>query len=184
MTTWRLGIYKSDDDRLTTVYVGADGQPVPYERKRVGEHKLLLTGTFTGMPYREARAALLKQAAEQKIEGKLGGRRPPVRAALDPASRAKRDKGVLRLTSTPTKDGWKSRGDILIAPDGTRYIRVSDHQKADMVFGSEEFGDTRYRILDERPAPVTRRERAMTKVKAIKRGQRVGKRRAKAAGAA
>lgn len=59
---WSIGVFRNDKGKLVTVYVRADGTPVPYETRRVGGRKILHFGTYSGMPYREARQQLLKDA--------------------------------------------------------------------------------------------------------------------------
>lgn len=65
---WRIGLFRNDKGKLVTVYVSPDGSPVPYEQKRVGDREILYHGEYTGMPYRDARQVLLKEAAEKGLE--------------------------------------------------------------------------------------------------------------------
>jgi hypothetical protein len=59
---WNIGLFRNDRGKLVTVYVTTEGQPVPYEERRVGGREILHFGTYTGMPYRDARQQLLADA--------------------------------------------------------------------------------------------------------------------------
>lgn len=62
--TWRIGLFRNDHGKLCTVYVRADGTPMPYEARRVGDRKILRTGKYEGVKYSEARQLLLAEAKD------------------------------------------------------------------------------------------------------------------------
>jgi len=65
---WSIGLFRNAKDRLCTVYVGGDGTPTPYEKKRVGDAKILFHTVYSGMKYSEARQQLLRDAAKAGVK--------------------------------------------------------------------------------------------------------------------
>ena len=66
-STWRIGLFKSARGKLSASYVNASGEPLPYERKRVGDKPILLHRIYRGMTYAEARQKLLAEAEQLGI---------------------------------------------------------------------------------------------------------------------
>lgn len=67
---WSIGLFRSNkhEGRLSACYVTIEGVPMPYERKRVGEQKILFHKQYTDMKYSEARAQLTKDAAKAGVK--------------------------------------------------------------------------------------------------------------------
>jgi hypothetical protein len=65
---WSIGVFRNAKGNLVTVYVSADGTPMPYEAKRVGDAKILHHAVYAGMKYSEARQELLKDAATAGVK--------------------------------------------------------------------------------------------------------------------
>jgi hypothetical protein len=66
---WSIGLFRNANGGLSTVYVTKDeGVPMPYEQVRVGKAKILFHRQYVGMPYREARVQLLKDAVKAGIK--------------------------------------------------------------------------------------------------------------------
>jgi hypothetical protein len=89
------------------------------------------------------------------------------------------DSNVQVITAGKIKDGWRGekllvRGvqeDVLIAPDGTRYLRAKDSERADLIYESPTPGLPKYRL---------RKEETSSKTKVVRREQRLIRRGEKA----
>ena len=68
---WSIGLFRNASGALVTVYVTADGVPMPYEAKRV-HGKILFHAVYSGMKYSAARQKLLKESGlkDKKVEVK------------------------------------------------------------------------------------------------------------------
>ncbi len=58
---WSIGLFRNASGKLATVYVTADGVPMPYEKDRVNG-KILFHAVYVGMKYSQARAQLVKES--------------------------------------------------------------------------------------------------------------------------
>jgi hypothetical protein len=81
---WSLGLFHNRHGRLATVYVNADAEPMPYEAGRVGDAEIVFSGVYSGMPYRDARQQLLKDAKKAGIVDQ------PVKVEAKPVKAAKK----------------------------------------------------------------------------------------------
>lgn len=85
------------------------------------------------------------------------------------------DSNVPVITKGRIKAGWRSekllvRGvqeDVLIAPDGTRYLRAKDSERADLIYESPTPGIPKYRL---------RKEETSSKTRAVRREKRLVRR--------
>lgn len=57
---WSIGVFRNMRGKLVTLYVTADGVPMPYEKKRLNGNKILFHQVITGVKYSAARQRLLK----------------------------------------------------------------------------------------------------------------------------
>ena len=59
---WSIGLFRNASGKLATVYVTADGVPMPYEKERVKGGKILFHAVYVGVRYAQARAQLVKES--------------------------------------------------------------------------------------------------------------------------
>jgi len=74
---WSIGLFRNAVGKLVTVYVTADGEPMPYEKKRLnGNGKILFHEVITGMKYSQARKQLLKDSGlkDEPVEESTNGK--------------------------------------------------------------------------------------------------------------
>lgn len=65
---WRIGLFRNAKGKLSTAYVNAEGTPLPYERRRVGDRKIVFHKAYTGMKYSEARVQLVADAEAAGVQ--------------------------------------------------------------------------------------------------------------------
>lgn len=165
---WRIGLFKSDDNRLITVYTDKNGEPVRYEQPKVGGRPLLHTGVYTDMKYSEARAKLLLEAKELGIEGETGRRKAPPRAKRvqvgegEAAALVIDDSEVPIIEGTPYSAGWRSKVkyvghshkdgaesiSVFISPDGDSYVLAANNERADLLVDTKSMGRVRLRLYE------------------------------------
>jgi hypothetical protein len=74
---WSIGLFRNAQGKLRTIYVSAEGVPMPYEQDRLNGKKILFHATYTGMKYSQARQHLLKDSGlkdEPRVEGSANGK--------------------------------------------------------------------------------------------------------------
>lgn len=81
--------------------------------------------------------------------GIFGGKGGPRIPAAPPD-----DSKVPHITTTPTKDGWRSRmlypsrNDVIISPKGKEYVFAKSSERADLIYDGK-YGTTRLRLLED-----------------------------------
>src|SRR3989442_12713335 len=70
---WSIGLFRNASGKLATVYVTADGVPMPYEKDRVNG-KILFHAVYVGMKYSQARARLVKESGLDEVVAATNGK--------------------------------------------------------------------------------------------------------------
>lgn len=94
------------------------------------------------------------------------------------------DSGVLVITAAPTSKGWKGamrrvRGyaeDVLVSPEGTRFVRAQDSEPADLIADLTAKGLGKQRYVMEEKSRLARRARR--EERQVKHGEEQRERRA------
>ena len=73
---WSIGLARNARGKLITIYVTADGVPMPYEKNRVNGNRILFHEVITGTKYSQARQKLLKDSGlkDELVEGSANGK--------------------------------------------------------------------------------------------------------------
>lgn len=100
---WSIGLFRSARGTLSGCYVSKDGEPMPYERKRVGDRPILFHGVYADMTYSDANAELRKAAAakgivdepvaKEKAKAKTKASPAPAKAPAKAKAKATKGKG-------------------------------------------------------------------------------------------